>query len=104
MRARQITAKSKSPRSKRKKVEIGSGNVFADLGFKDSEERLLKAEVASKIAQLIEEKDWTEAQTAARTGVEQPEVSRLLRGQLSDFRADDLSGALNRICNLEEPR
>ena len=80
-------------------VEISSGNVFADLGFEDSEERLLKAKLASKIAQLIEQKGWTQAQIAAQTGLEQSEVSRLLSGPLSNFRADDLFGALNRICS-----
>jgi hypothetical protein len=30
--------------------------VFADLGFKDAEERLLKAKLATKIAQFIERK------------------------------------------------
>jgi len=37
-------------------VETGSGNVFADLGFQDAEDRLLKAEFATRIAQLIERK------------------------------------------------
>ena len=46
------------------KIEVSTGNVFADLGFEDSEERLLKAKLASKIAQLIDEKGWTQAQTA----------------------------------------
>jgi hypothetical protein len=55
MRIRQ-NAKSKGRSTKSEKVEIGSGNVFADLGFEDSEERLLKAKLASKIAQQIEEK------------------------------------------------
>ena len=79
------------------RVEPGSGNVFADLGFHDAEERLLKAKLASKIAQLIEEKGWTEAQTAARTALDQPKVSCLLRGQLSGFSADALFGVLNRL-------
>jgi hypothetical protein len=39
------------------KVEPSSPNVFADLGFPDAEGRLLKAKLAVKIAQLIEEKD-----------------------------------------------
>jgi predicted XRE-type DNA-binding protein len=47
-------------------VETSSGNVFADLGFQDAEERLLKANLATKIAQLIEKKGWTQAQTSER--------------------------------------
>lgn len=52
MRARHKATKTKSPGAKSEKIEISSGNVFADLGFEDSEERLLKAKLASKIAQF----------------------------------------------------
>ena len=43
MRKEVKAAKTKSPKTKRPKVVLSSGNVFADLGFKDAEERLLKA-------------------------------------------------------------
>jgi predicted XRE-type DNA-binding protein len=51
------SAKAERLSLKREKIEISSGNVFADLGFEDSEERLLKAKLASKIAQLIEHRN-----------------------------------------------
>lgn len=86
------------------RVEPGSGNVFADLGFQDSEGRLLKAKLATKIAQLIEKKGWTQSQTAARTALDQPKVSRLLRGQLSGFSADRLFAILNRLGHSVEVR
>jgi hypothetical protein len=35
--------------------------VFADLGFENGEERLFKAELAARIALLIEKKGWTHA-------------------------------------------
>jgi hypothetical protein len=41
--------KASRPGAKSEMIEISSGNVFADLGFEDSEERLLKAKLASKI-------------------------------------------------------
>jgi predicted XRE-type DNA-binding protein len=86
------------------KVELSSGNVFADLGFQDSEERLLKAKLATKIAQLIEKKGWTQAETAQRVALDQPKVSRLLRGQLSGFSADRLFAVLNRLGHSVEVR
>src|SRR2546425_5834731 len=85
-------------------VETSSGNVFADLGFQDAEERLLKAKLATKIAQLIEKKGWTQTQTAERTSLDQPKVSRLLRGQLSGFSADRLFAVLNRMGHSVEVR
>jgi predicted XRE-type DNA-binding protein len=104
MRRTRKATKAKRVGTKSEKIEIGSGNVFADLGFEDSEERLLKAKLASKIAQLIEEKGWTQAQTAARTALDQPKVSRLLRGQLSGFSADRLFAVLNRLGHSVEVR
>jgi predicted XRE-type DNA-binding protein len=101
---------SKRPRTRninrqpREKIQPSSGNVFADLGFEDSEERLLKAKLASKIAQLIEQKNWTQAQTAQRIGLDQPKVSRLLRGQLSGFSVDRLFAVLNRLGHSVEVR
>lgn len=96
--------KTKRPKTHRPKVEVSRGNVFADLGIKDSEERLLKAELATRIAQLIEQKGWTQAQTAQRTALDQPKVSRLLRGQLSGFSADRLFAILNRLGHSVEVR
>ena len=78
--------------------------MFADLGFADSEERLLKAKLTSKIAELIEKKGWTQAQTAERTSLDQPKVSRLLRGQLSGFSADRLFATLIRLGDSVEVR
>src|SRR5678815_5330985 len=104
MTKRMTPTKSKQTRSKTEKVAIGSANVFADLGFEDSEERLLKAKLATKIAQLIEKKNWTQAQTAERTALDQPKVSRLLRGQLSGFSTDRLFAVLNRLGHSVEVR
>jgi len=104
MKGRVKAIKSKQTKLNTEKVEIGSGNVFADLGFEDSEQRLLKAKLATKIAQLIEKKGWTQAQTAERTALDQPKVSRLLRGQLSGFSADRLFAILNRLGHSVEVR
>jgi len=72
MRTTRKSAKVKRARRKSEKIELSSGNVFADLGFEDSDYRFLKAKVEGKIAQLIEEKGWTQAQTATRMALDQP--------------------------------
>src|SRR5437667_9650304 len=74
----------------REMVEPSSGNVYADLGFADAEERLLKAELAVKIAELIDHKGLTQVETARRVGLDQPKSSHLLRGRLSWYSADRL--------------
>lgn len=78
--------------------------IFADLDFQNAEDRLLKAKLATWIAQLVEKRNWTQAQTAERTALDQPKVSRLLRGQLSGFSADRLFAVLNRLGHSVEVR
>jgi predicted XRE-type DNA-binding protein len=96
--------KTRKTRSRSEAIHKSSGNVFTDLGFADSEERLLKAKLASKIAQLIAERRWTQSQTAERIGLDQPKVSRLLRGQLSGFSVDRLFAVLTRLGHSVEVR
>ena len=104
MKARSKSTKNRRSRGRRKKIETGSDNVFADLGLQDAEERLLKAKLATKIAQLIEQKGLSQAQAAERTALDQPKVSKLLRGQLSGFSADRLFAVLNRLGHSVEVR
>ena len=68
-------------------VERGSGNVFADLGRPDAEARLLKAELVTRIDEIIRGRRLTQARAAELLGLSQPDVSRLLRG---DFRDVDI--------------
>lgn len=71
-------------------IEIGSGNVFADLGLPNAEEHLAKAELASRIGEAIRQRRLTQAATAKLLGIDQPKVSRLLRGYLTNFSTDRL--------------
>ena len=104
MKATGKATKTGKVKTNREAVVVSSGNVFADLGFQDAEERLLKAKLATKIAQLIEKKGLTQAQAAERIALDQPKVSRLLRGQLSGFSADRLFAILNRLGHSVEVR
>lgn len=97
MEANVKAKRSRRSRANNAEVETSSGNVFADLGFQDAQERLLKAKLATKIARLIEKRGWTLAQTAERTALDQPKLSRLLRGQISGLSADGLVAVLNRL-------
>ena len=69
---------------------IGSGNVFADLGFPNADEMLAKAELAQKIGVIISRRRLTQADAAKLLGVDQPKVSALLRGHLSGFSFERL--------------
>ncbi len=87
-----MSNKNKSPGGVPKKEPIhdGSGNVFADIGLPDADQRLAKAELAGQICKLIRQAGLTQAQAAARMGIDQPKVSALMRGRLKDFGTDRL--------------
>lgn len=77
--------------------EVGSGNVFADVGREDAEELLAKAELVRQISVLIDEREMTQAQAAELLGTTQPTVSDLIRGRLSKFSMERLIHFLNRL-------
>lgn len=78
-------------------VEQSSGNVFADLGRRDADEALLKARLAQRLAALLEERGLTQAKAAQILGIDQPKVSKLLRGRLREFSTDRLLRFLNAL-------
>ena len=71
-------------------VVEGSGNVFADIGLPYPEERLAKADLAIRIASAIRARRLTQARAARILKIDQPKVSRLLRGRLSGFSTERL--------------
>lgn len=71
-------------------VFYGSGNVFADLELPDAHELLAKARLASAIQDIIEERGLTQAEAADLMGVDQPKVSKIIRGRLSEFSTERL--------------
>jgi predicted XRE-type DNA-binding protein len=82
---------SKRPIAKRKiGVHEGSGNVFADLGLPNPEERLLKANIVNELHRLISERGLTQVKAAKLIGIHQPDLSRLLRGDFDDYSAGRL--------------
>jgi predicted XRE-type DNA-binding protein len=62
--------------------EIGSGNIFADLGLPNAQEHQLKAALIVQLKRLIAERGLTQTAAAELTGLKQPDLSKLLRGQL----------------------
>ena len=79
------------------KVEVSSGNVFADLGLPNPEEMLVKAELASKIGEIIETRNLTQMEAAEILGIDQPKVSALIRGRLTGFSTERLFRFLNAL-------
>ena len=78
-------------------VEESSGNVFADLGYPNPQDALAKSRLAQRIAELLEEQHLTQVEAATLLGIDQPKVSKLLRGQLREFSTDRLFRFLNAL-------
>ncbi|MFM0286418.1 helix-turn-helix domain-containing protein [Paraburkholderia megapolitana] len=62
-------------------IEKGSGNIYADLGIPDAEQMWVKAQLVTKIGELIKERSWTRQEATKILGMTQPELSKVLRGQ-----------------------
>jgi len=73
---------------KRDVVVAGSGNVFQDLGFTDSEERKLRVQLAVRLNELIDEHRIAQAAVAKRFGIPQPHVSELRNYKLGRFSSE----------------
>ena len=83
--------------SKKTKVTESSGNVFADLGLADAEGELFKAELTYQIGKRIKALGLTQTRAAARLGLSQPDVSRLMKGRRSGFSTDRMLALLNAL-------
>jgi len=78
-------------------IERGSTNVYADLGLPDAEEMLVKAQLASKIGDIIKRRKLTQAQAAVLLGITQPKLSGMLRGQFRGISETKMLECLTRL-------
>ena len=71
-------------------VARSSGNVFADLGFPDAEERQTKVRLAAAINQLLNQRRLSQTAVARQLGINQPKVSALRNYKLEGFSVERL--------------
>ena len=70
--------------------EVGSGNIFADLGLPNAEEHLLKASLVVQLHRLIKARKLTQVAAAKLIGIKQPDLSNILRGDYQGFSLERL--------------
>lgn len=82
----------RNPKNKPDDIEysVGSGNVYADFGFSNPEEAKTKADLAMLITEIIKDKNLTQQQAAVLMNIDQPKVSKIIRGLLSEFSIERL--------------
>lgn len=71
-------------------IDVGSGNVFADLGLPDADERTLRTKLAVRLNELIQSEGLTQILVAKRLGITQPHVSELKNYKLTRFSSERL--------------
>ena len=79
-----------------KKTEI-SLNVYAQLGFPDAEEMLVKAQLVSQIGEILRKRGWSQQQAANVLGLTQPKISKMLRGQFRGISEMKMMDCLVRL-------
>ena len=83
--------------STREKVHRGSENVFSYLSVSHPERVLARAQIMSRIAQIIKERGLTQQKAAKLLDIPQSKVSCLMNGKLSMFSLDHLFELLNAL-------
>ena len=80
-----MRAKTKRTGKRAAQVSEGSGNVFADLGLRNPEQELLKAQLTLQIFVILKGSGRTQGEIAKLLGVQQPQVSLLMRNRTGNF-------------------
>jgi predicted XRE-type DNA-binding protein len=71
-------------------VVRSSGNVFADLGFPDADERLTKVRLAVALNEVVRRRRLSQDKAARQLGINQPKVSALSKYKLEGFSVERL--------------
>src|ERR1700723_263618 len=80
-----------TPKTKNKSgVTPSSGNVFADLGIRNPQEKQTKVRLAVAINQIIQGRKLSQTAAARRLKVNQPKVSALSNYLLDGFSVERL--------------
>lgn len=78
-------------------IETGSGNPYADLGYADADEMLVKAGLAREIGEIIKSRRLTQQRAAELLGVPQSKLSEMLRGKFRGISQAKMIECLNRL-------
>jgi predicted XRE-type DNA-binding protein len=80
-----MKSKTRKPYRRVSGITVSSGNVFADLGLPNPEQELLKAQLTLQIHTILKDSGMTQVEIAKILGVQQPQVSLLMRNRAGNF-------------------
>jgi predicted XRE-type DNA-binding protein len=78
-------------------IERSSGNVYADLGFPDAAEMLVKAQLVAKIGEILASRKWTQQHASKVLGIPQPKLSKMLRGRFRGISEAKMLDSLTKL-------
>jgi predicted XRE-type DNA-binding protein len=78
-------------------AEVGYDSIYAQLGYKNSEEMETKSDLVIEIAKAIKKKKLTQTQAAKMLGISQPKLSELLSGRFRGYSVERLMHFLNEL-------
>eukprot|EP01133_Synstelium_polycarpum_P010183 gene10183-11864_t len=78
-------------------IEESTGNVYEDIGQPDASEMQVKAQLATKIGEILKARSLTQAQASVILGLSQPKVSEMLRGRFRGISEAKMLECLSRL-------
>ncbi len=78
-------------------IEVGSSNIFADLGLENADELYTRACLGVQVMKIIKERGYSQKEAAEVLGLKQPEISAIMRAKFSRFSQERLIGFLNKL-------
>ena len=83
--------------AKRIPIEVGSTNVYADLGYDDAAGMQRRSQLAAEIARAIKARHLTQEAAAELLGIDQSKISRITRGQFRGVSEAKLLELVTRV-------
>lgn len=80
-----MKAKAKKKGGRAGQIIVGGENVFADLGLPNPQRELLKARLTLQIYTILKDTNMSQTEVAKILGVQQPQVSLLMRNRAGNF-------------------
>lgn len=82
-----------------KEIEVfeGSDNVFADIGLKNADELLARAQIGVEVLRILQDRKMKQREIASLLGIKQTEVSHLMNGHFSRFSEGKLLAFLKKL-------
>lgn len=78
-------------------VYQGSDNIFADIGLKNADELLVRAQIGVEVLKILQARNLKQREIADLLGIKQSEVSHLMNGYFSRFSEGKLLTFLKKL-------